>query len=272
MYLRSRRAPTTGRVPACGAQQRRGVPSRPKRPSSWNISDFLSAVRAREKLNREISITESAIEHEGAHVLAFYVPELPRGAKPVYLKGDIRQSFIRHGGGDERCTQAEIERMLRDASVSRFDAEMLDLDPARCFDESSIRWYRTVFDHHPGTDETADDLTFLHSWGFVVEQKGKLVPTRSAILLFGTDAYLRQTLPRMVVDFQLYHGNASDYTPEIRWADRLQAEENLVKTWQAVSGFFLEHPTARSAWTLSRYAAPTTRPTTCSSARRRSTC
>src|ERR1019366_807400 len=37
MYLRSSRAPTMGRK-ACGAQQRRGVPSRPKRPSSWNIS------------------------------------------------------------------------------------------------------------------------------------------------------------------------------------------------------------------------------------------
>ncbi len=223
-------------------------------------NDFLSTIRSRQKLNREISVAESAIEHEGANVLAFYVPELPRGAKPAYLKGDIRQSFIRRGGGDERCTQAEIERMLRDASSTRFDAEVLDLDPARCFDEPSIRWYRTVFNRaKPGTDETADDLTFLHNWGFVVEQKGNLVPTRSAILLFGADAYLRQALPRMVVDFQLYHGNASDYTPDIRWADRLQAEENLIKTWQAVSGFFFKHaerPFSVDAVTLRRADDP----------------
>ena len=223
-------------------------------------NDFLSTLRSRQKLNHEISVTESAIEHDGAHVLTFYVPESLRGVKPVYLRGDIRQSFIRRGGGDERCTPAEIERMLRDASGNRYDAEALDLDPARCFDDASIRWYRSVFNRtKPGTDESADNLTFLHNWGFVVEQKAKLLPTRAAILLFGADAYLRQTLPRMVVDFQLYHGKASDYTPEIRWADRLQAEENLVKTWQAVSGFFFKHaerPFSVDAVTLRRADDP----------------
>ncbi len=224
------------------------------------LSDFLSTVRSRQKLNREISVIESAIEHDGAHVLAFYVPESLRGVKPVYLKGDIRQSYIRRGGGDERCTQGEIERMIRDASGTRYDAEVLDLDPTRCFDESSIRWYRAIFNRaRPGTDEAAADLTFLHNWGFVVEQKGNLMPTRSAILLFGTDAYVRQALPRMVVDFQLYHGSASDYTPDIRWADRLQAEENLIKAWQAVSGFFFKHaerPFSVDAATLRRADDP----------------
>lgn len=224
------------------------------------LSDFLSTVRSRQKLNREISVIESAIEHDGAHVLAFYVPESLRGVKPVYLKGDIRQSYIRRGGGDERCTQGEIERMIRDASGTRYDAEVLDLDPTRCFDESSIRWYRAIFNRaRPGTDEAAADLTFLHNWGFVVEQKGNLMPTRSAILLFGTDAYVRQALPRMVVDFQLYHGSASDYTPDIRWADRLQAEENLIKAWQAVSGFFFKHaerPFSVDAVTLRRADDP----------------
>lgn len=38
----------------------------------------------------------------------------------------------------------------------------------------------------------------------------------------------------MVVDFQLYHGNASEDTSDIRWADRFKTEENLIKTWQAV--------------------------------------
>lgn len=205
-------------------------------------NDFLSVIRSRQKLNHDISVAESAIEHEGAHVLAFYVPESQRGAKPVYLKGDIRQSFIRRGGGDERCTQAEIERMLRDASARRYDAEPLDLDPERCFDGKSIRWYRSVFNRaNPGKDETADDLKFLHDWGFVVEQHGKLLPTRAAVLLFGGDAYFRQVLPRMVVDFQFYGSKVSDYSPEVKWDDRLQAEENLVKTWQAITNFFFRY-------------------------------
>ena len=62
--------------------------------------------------------------------MAFYIPELPRSQKPAYLKGDPRQSYIRRGGGDEKCTPKEIERFLRDAGESPFDSSLVeDLDP-----------------------------------------------------------------------------------------------------------------------------------------------
>ena len=49
-------------------------------------------------------------------LLVFHIPEAERKEKPIYLKNDIRESFIRRGAGDERCTKVEIERFLRDAS------------------------------------------------------------------------------------------------------------------------------------------------------------
>lgn len=205
-------------------------------------NDFLSALRGGQKLNRVILVEPKRFNLEGKHVFAFHVPESTRYEKPVYLNGDIRKSYLRRGAGDERCTQSEIERMVRDASTTRYDAETLALDINRCFDEPSIRWYRARFNHNnPGRDEAVDDITFLHNWGFVVELDGKLTPTRAGILLFGSDAYLRQTLPRMTVDFQLYHGKVDEFTHEVRWADRLQAEENLIKTWQAVANFYFKH-------------------------------
>ena len=79
----------------------------------------------------------------------------------------------------ERCTPAEIERFLRDASEERHDAQTVELAPERCFDEWSFRWYRTLFcQRNPGHDATLSDREFLHHWGFVVEVEGRLLPTR----------------------------------------------------------------------------------------------
>ena len=83
-------------------------------------NDFLSTLRSGEKLNRVITVSEETVEHEGKTLLVFFIPESPRSEKPVYLKGDIRQSYIRKGSGDEKCTQTEIERFLRDSAEIRY--------------------------------------------------------------------------------------------------------------------------------------------------------
>ena len=107
-------------------------------------SDFLSVLRAGQKLNRVITTTERMIEDDGKTLLVFHVPEARRQHKPVYVGRDIRRSFIRRGAGDERCTPAEIERLLRDAADERYDGETVDLDPEHCFEDSSLRWYRRL--------------------------------------------------------------------------------------------------------------------------------
>ncbi|QQS04456.1 MAG: putative DNA binding domain-containing protein [Fibrobacterota bacterium] len=223
-------------------------------------NDFLSALRGRQKFNHEIAVTESAIHHEGATVLAFFVPESPRTDKPIYISNDIRQSFIRRGAGDEKCTLTEIERLLRDASGVRFEAEPLELDPAKCFDEPSLRWYREQYNRtNPGRTEILDDHAFLHHGGFLAEHQSKLLPTRMGILVLGADAYVRQVLPRMVVDVQRYTGKFAEYSPEFRWSDRLQSEENLVKSWQSLTAFYFreaERPFGVDATSMRRLDAP----------------
>ncbi len=134
-------------------------------------NDFLSCLRAGSKLNRAILVQEDAIEHEGKTLLIFYIPEAPRREKPVYLNGDIRISFIRRGGGDERCNKAEIERFLRDAAEGSYDIEMLrDIDSEEFFDPDSVAWYRGLLQQmQGGRYAELSDLEFLNEWGFVVE-------------------------------------------------------------------------------------------------------
>ena len=204
-------------------------------------NDFLSVLRSGQKLNRVIAVDERLIEADGKALLVFHVPEARRQDKPVYLDRDIRRSFIRRGAGDERCTHTEIERLLRDAADERHDGGTIDLDPERCFDDKSLRWYRKLFDdRNPGHDTALSHLEFLHHWGLVVEVGGRLSPTRAAVLLFGAAPAFHQVLPRPVVDWQWNRGHWSEELTDERWADRLVIETNLVGTWKTLADRYLQ--------------------------------
>ena len=88
-----------------------------------------------------------------------------------------------------------------------------------------------------------------------VEQGGVLRPTRAAILVLGSGEYVRQVLPRMAVDAQLYRNASADYDSAVRWADRLTVEDNLIKAWQAIVEFYFrnsERPFGVDAATMRR--------------------
>ncbi len=204
-------------------------------------NDFLSTLCSGQKLNRGIAAQEQLIKEDGKALLVFHIPEARRQDKPVYLDGNIRRSFLRRGAGDQRCTQAEIERLLRDAADERHDGEVVALDPEHCFDHGSLRWYRKLFDErNPGHYEALSDLEFLHHWGLVVEADGRLSPTRAAILLFGAAPAFRQILPRPVADWQWSRGDWSEELPEERWIDRLVIETNLVDSWKTLADRYLQ--------------------------------
>jgi ATP-dependent DNA helicase RecG len=217
---------------------------------------FLGWVRDQNKISVFLPINGSVHSLAEGTVLAFYVPEAKRNEKPVFIDRTPHKAYVRRGGRDDTCTHDELLRFIRDASNIRYDAEALDVDTSRCFDETSVRWYRTRFAaSNPGKDTAADDTTFLRNWGFLVEQGGVLRPTRAAILVLGSGEYVRQVLPRMVTDVQLYRNTSADYDSAVRWADRLTVEDNLIKAWQSIVEFYFRHserPFAVDANTLRR--------------------
>ena len=206
-------------------------------------NDFLSALRTSDKLNRVIEASEDAHEIDGKTLLVFHIPESPRYDKPIYLRGDIRQSFIRRGAGDERCTMTEIERFLRDASDTKYDGELLDLDADRVFDADSLREYRRIFeDRNPGRRQDLSNMEFLREWGFVKERSrdGRLAPTRAAVLVLGRGRYVRHVLARPVVDYQFINSAFDAWSPDRRWDDRIVVEENLLQAWLKLSERFTQ--------------------------------
>lgn len=206
-------------------------------------NEILSTLRSGQKLNRVISVQESIIQEGPSTLLVFYVPEARRQDKPVYLNNDIKQSYIRRGGGDERCRPEEIQRFIRDASDERYDCEVIEADVESFFDPESLRWYRRIFDERNPGNETAShsDVEFLHHWGLVIEKAHSLSPTRAAVILFGSGPVVRQYLPRPVVDCQWVPAEWSGSLPDQRWTDRIVAEDNLIRTWQTLVQKFMQH-------------------------------
>ena len=224
-------------------------------------NDFLSCLRAGAKLNKPIDVHGNIYEIEDKTVLAFFIPELQRSDKPVYLKGDPRQSYIRRGGGDERCTPKELERFLRDSAKNPYDGKPInELDAETFFDEKALTWYRRMFnEREPGRHEMLDDRNFLREWNFVIEDDDKPSVTRAALLLFGKSRHVRRWLPRPVVDFQIISEPFEGWSPDRRWADRIVIEDNIIQSWLAIVERYMKYadrPFEVDAATLRRHDEP----------------
>lgn len=50
----------------------------------------------------------------GDHIAVIYVPRAGRVDRPVYVDGDIHNSFVRNGEGDIRLSMEQIQRMIRE--------------------------------------------------------------------------------------------------------------------------------------------------------------
>jgi ATP-dependent DNA helicase RecG len=205
-------------------------------------NDFLSALRTGDKLNRRITVKEERFEHDGKLLLVFHIPEALRSEKPVYLKGDIRQSYIRRGAGDEQCTQTEIERFLRDAAADRYDSQTVEYDPNTCFDHSSLAWYRSRYESRPNNRSYAGatDSEFLFQLGLIRETPQGRKPSHAAILLFGSDGYLRGIMPRPVADCQRFGFPYGENPPGVRWLDRVVMESNIIQAWLAFLNWYMK--------------------------------
>ena len=210
-------------------------------------NDFLSVLHADQKVNHDVEVTERRLTVNGKTVLAFHIAENVRTRKAVYLDGDLRRTFLRKGGGDYRAQMQDIERLLRDATADRWDGQPCDrvlLEEA--FHPGSLRWYRTRFHAaNSGFDAEQPDQDFLYHWGFLRRDGKQFLPTRAAIMLFGSSLAVHQLIPRPTVDVQFLGYATNEQMPETRWIDRLVCEDNIIQAWEQLLAkyrFFMPKP------------------------------
>ena len=135
------------------------------------------------------------------------------------------------------------DHVLRDPAVDPYERRVLEeLEAPRFFDPASVRWYRSVFSgRNPGEGEDLGDVEFLHERGLVVECGDRLAPTRAAVLVFGKPRYVRQVMPRPVIDCQFIGVTYDQWSPDLRWTDRVVVEENLLQAWLTLVERYFRH-------------------------------
>ncbi len=77
--------------------------------------------------------------------------------------------------------------------------------------------------------------------------------------LFGTGRFVRQILPRPVLDYQRIDTAFEQWSAEQRWHDRYVFEENVFQTWQGLVARYMriaEHPFSLDPTTLRRNDDP----------------
>ena len=84
-----------------------------RRQGSKRLPDDIEAT---DKISVVVAVQEKLHKYDDSDLLIFYVPEVHRSDKPVFLNGDIRRSFVRSGGSDVRCSDNERNRFLLDAA------------------------------------------------------------------------------------------------------------------------------------------------------------
>jgi ATP-dependent DNA helicase RecG len=210
-------------------------------------NDFLSVLHADMKINHDVQVKEQRIDVDGKTVLVFQIAENHRTRKPVYLDGDIRRTFLRKGGSDYKAQMQDIERMLRDATADRWDSQPFEKVLLKeAFHQSSIRWYRDRFHQvNAGFDPQHPDLEFLYHWGYLLRDGKRFIPTRAAIMFFGSSLAVHQLIPRPTLDVQFLGYTTNEPMPETRWIDRLVCEDNIIQAWDQLVAkykFFMPKP------------------------------
>ena len=135
------------------------------------------------------------------------------------------------------------DRVPWDPADDPYERRVLEeLEAHQFFHPPSVRWYRSLFsDRYPGERRDLGDVEFLHERGLVVECGDRLAPTLAAVLVFGRPRYVRQVLPRPVIDCQFIGAAYDEGPPERHWTDRIVVEENLLQAWLILVERYFRH-------------------------------
>lgn len=139
----------------------------------------------------------------GAKLVCVRVNAADRRQRPVYVgKNPLEGTYKRGGTGDYRCSQDEVQQMLRDATSEPQDSTVF---PGTTFDDvdlSAFSGYRSVMAaRRPGHPDLRSDRTeFLKIVGGWKDQPESGL-TLAGLLMFGKRGVLRALVPKLFLDF-----------------------------------------------------------------------
>jgi predicted HTH transcriptional regulator len=180
----------------------------------WNTVNNRQKVSANILSNKHVNIVKVADNH----IVTIEIPQANRRNKPVYIGSNpFTGSYRRNGEGDYRCTQNEVQNMMRDNADTSQDQHIIEDRNLDVFDYESVKRYRNRLTAiRPGhVWENLDDADFLRRLGAVdIGEDEKPHPTSAGLLMFGFEYEIVHEFPNYFLDYQERMDDVA------RWTDR----------------------------------------------------
>ncbi len=168
------------------------------------INEFWSIVNNPNKVSVNIlSKKDVTVEmYDGKHIVAIRVPRAKRSEKPVYIDGNpMTGAYRRNGEGDYRCTEAEIQSMLRDAELKTQDMRVIKEMGIDSLDKGSVRRYRSRLRGRAIRGKLGE-AEFLHKIGAIEISNGEYRPTSAGLLMFGKESEIVKEYPDFLLEYR----------------------------------------------------------------------
>lgn len=155
-------------------------------------------------------------------IIALKIDEAPLDKKPVFLRNDIRDTYVRNGEGDYKATNSQIKAMLRNAStqtdmgtVKNYTLDDLDINAIVSFKEK-------VTARYPSKKYMSLSVRdFLLDIGIIKLSRttGEIEVTKAALLFFGKYNAIKDVFPHFYLDY------INKIDAANRWTDRFSSDE-----------------------------------------------
>lgn len=162
------------------------------------LDELYSLLNNPNKINRNVINEESVevVNIKGKEIVIIPVNKVDYKDKPIYLNDNIASTYFRQGTGDFRCSQEQINSMLRDSAKESFDSTLIQDFSILDLDTETIKLYREKFDNinaeHPFSK--LDNEQFLIKINALRRDRkdDKIKPTVAGLLIFGTHNSIKE--------------------------------------------------------------------------------
>jgi predicted HTH transcriptional regulator len=183
------------------------------------VKQFIDLSHNRKKVNVCVTSNKGVRieEIDGKKIIAIYVPRADVSERPIYINQNMLNTYRRDGEGDYKCSQDELETMIREKTRTSPDIQRINNMGLDVFDMQTVKKYQNRFRNtrpgHVWADIDSVDL-LIRLGAAEYDDDGELHPTVAGLLVFGNEYEIVRRLPNYFLDYQEH------FESETRWTDR----------------------------------------------------
>lgn len=153
-------------------------------------------------------------------IIILHIPEVNNKYKPVYINGQLQQSYIRKHSSDIKLTEIELRAMLRNAEPN-FDSLCVEDMGLEALDSTSIASFKeriSIRYSSKGFDKMSHE-EFLHRINAIAIHNGIIKLKKGTLLFLGKYNFIKKEFPHYFLDY------INRSTGNSRWVDRVSSDE-----------------------------------------------